>query len=118
MSPALFSSLDAFAFSGSRARPHCLFKTWRGVSTGRGAGDPEILQAAQKMLAGQVRGTHVLNSPAVVKDFLRTRLGTLSHELFAIVHVDSQHRVLDYVERCCPTDSQRSLRTRRSEQGR
>jgi len=37
-------------------------------------------------LAGQVRETDMLLSPAVVKDFLRARLGVLPHEVFALVH--------------------------------
>lgn len=104
MSHALFSSLDAFAFSGMTS---LLVQDVAGEY--RPAGAQEILQAAQRLLAGQVRGTHVLNSPAVVKDFLRTRLGTLPHELFAVVHVDSQHRVLDYVEMFRGTVTQTSV---------
>ena len=66
----------------------------------------EVLQAAQRVLAGSVRGTDVLTSPAVVKDFLRVRLGNLPHEIFAVVHLDAQHRVLDYVEMFRGTVSQ------------
>ena len=48
-------------------------------------------------------------SPAVVKDFLRARLGNLPHEVFAVVHLDSQNRVLDYVEMFRGTVSQTSV---------
>ena len=104
MSHALFSSLNAFALAGTTS---LLVQDVAGEY--RPAGAQEILQAAQQVLAGQVRGTHVLSSPAVVKDFLRTRLGALPHELFAVVHVDSQHRVLDYVEMFRGTVSQTSV---------
>ncbi len=57
----------------------------------------------------RVRGTDVLTSPAVVKDFLRARLGNLPHEIFAVVHLDAQHRVLDYVEMFRGTVSQTSV---------
>ncbi|WP_076999124.1 DNA repair protein RadC [Variovorax sp. KK3] len=93
MSHDLLSSLHAFA---SSATSSLLIQEVAGQY--RPAADREILQAAQRLLASQVRGTYVLESPAVVKDFLRTRMGTLPHEIFAIVHLDSQHRVLEYVE--------------------
>jgi cation transporter-like permease len=35
--------------------------------------------------AAQVRGSDLMSSPAVVKDFLRTRLGTMPHEVFSPV---------------------------------
>lgn len=69
----------------------------------------EVLQAAQQLLAAQVRGSDVMSSPAVVKDFLRARLGNLPHEVFAVVHLDTQNRVLDYVEMFRGTVSQTSV---------
>ena len=75
----------------------------------RPADADEVLQAAQRVLAGRVRGTDVLTSPAVVKDFLRARLGNLPQEIFAVVHLDAQHRVLDYVEMFRGTVSQTSV---------
>jgi len=65
--------------------------------------------AAQRLLAAQVRGSDVMSSPAVVKDFLRARLGHLPHEVFAVVHLDAQNRVLDYVEMFRGTVSQTSV---------
>jgi len=58
----------------------------------------EVLLAAQQLLAAQVRGSDLMDSPAVVKDLLRARLGNLPHEVFTVVHLDAQNRVLDYVE--------------------
>ena len=69
----------------------------------------EILLAAQRLLAAQVRGSDVMSSPAVVKDFLRTRLGSLPHEVFAVVHLDAQNRVIDYVEMFRGTVSQTAV---------
>jgi len=71
MSHDLFSSLDSFAAVSSAA-----FSLLVRDVTGeyRPADADEVLQAAQRVLAGRVRGTDVLTSPAVVKDFLRARL--------------------------------------------
>jgi DNA repair protein RadC len=58
----------------------------------------EVLQAARRVLAEQMRNCEVLNSPQVVRDYLRVKLGTLEHEVFALIHLDSQNRVIEYVE--------------------
>lgn len=49
-----------------------------------------MLLAAQQLLAAQVRGGDLMDSPAVVKDYLRARRGNLPHEVFAVVHLDAQ----------------------------
>ena len=71
MSHDLFSSLDSFA-AASSAASSLLVRDVAGEY--RPADADEVLQAAQRVLAGRVRGTDVLTSPAVVKDFLRARL--------------------------------------------
>lgn len=58
----------------------------------------QLLQAAQQVLLDRVRGSDVLSSPQIVRDYLRVRLSGLEHEMFAVVHLDSQNRVIDYVE--------------------
>ena len=61
------------------------------------------------MLAGQMRGCEALTSPQVVRDFLRVKLGALEHEVFAVIHLDAQNRVIDYVEMFRGTVSQTSV---------
>ena len=39
-----------------------------------------------------------LDSPQKVRDLLRLRFGSLPHEVFGVVLLDSQHRVLEVVE--------------------
>lgn len=75
----------------------------------RPANADEVLQAAQRVLAEQMRGCEVLSSPQVVRDYLRVKLGTLEHEVFALVHLDSQNRVIEYVEMFRGTVSQTSV---------
>lgn len=69
----------------------------------------EVLQAALCVLTGQMYGSEALTSPQVVRDFLRIKLGTLEHEVFAIIHLDAQNRVIDYVEMFRGTVSQTSV---------
>lgn len=75
----------------------------------RPANADEVLQAAQRMLAGQMRGCEALTSPQLVRDFLRVKLGALEHEVFAVIHLDAQNRVIDYVEMFRGTVSQTSV---------
>ncbi len=100
----LVSSLASFESSVSS---NLLVRDVAGVY--RPADADEVLQAAQRVLLGRVRGSDVLSSPVVVRDFLRMRLGGLEHEVFSVVHLDSQHRVLDYVEMFRGTVSQTSV---------
>lgn len=104
MSHDLFSSLDSFASSVSSS---LLVRDVAGEY--RPAKADEVLAAAQRVLAARVRGTDVLTSPAVVKDFLRARLGALPHEIFAVVHLNAEHVVLDYVEMFRGTVTQTSV---------
>jgi len=99
--------ISSFASFESSVSSDLLVRDVAGVYRPADAG--EVLQAAQRVLLGRVRGSDVLSSPAVVRDFLRMRLGGLEHEVFSVVHLDSQHRVLDYVEMFRGTVSQTSV---------
>ena len=102
----LFSSLDSF-LSVSAGVGGLHIRDVAGQY--RAAEADEVLLAAQRLLASQVRGSALLDSPAVVKDFLRARIGNLPHEVFAVLHLDSQNRVVDYVEMFRGTVSQTSV---------
>ena len=75
----------------------------------RPAEPAEVLQAALRVLADQLRGSEMLSSPQLVRDFLRIKLGTLEHEVFAVIHLDAQHRVIEYAEMFRGTVSQTSV---------
>jgi DNA repair protein RadC len=104
MARDLFSSLDSFNTLGDAA---LMVRDVAGDY--RPAVADEVLLAAQRLLAMQVRGAPVMDSPAVVKNFLRTRLAALPHEVFAVMHLDAQHRVIDYVEMFRGTLTQASV---------
>ena len=57
-----------------------------------------IIEEVLALLACEVKGAEVLTSPDVVKDYLRLLLADRPHEVFAVVFLDSQHRVLETVE--------------------
>lgn len=38
-----------------------------------------------------------MSSPRAVREFLAVKLGTLEHEIFAVLLLDTRHRLIDYV---------------------
>lgn len=68
-----------------------------------------VIEQALQLLAAEVQGANALTSPAVVKDFLRLKLGDRPHEVFAVVFLDAQHRVLAIEELFRGTLSQTSV---------
>lgn len=68
-----------------------------------------IITQALELLACEVREAEVLTSPDVIKDYLRLLLADRPHEVFAVVFLDSQHRVLQTVEMFRGTLTQTSV---------
>ena len=64
----------------------------------RSATGEEVLKAARQVLGRRVRRGTTLTSPQVVRDYLQTKLGDLEHEVFVTLMLDSQHRLIEYVE--------------------
>jgi len=58
----------------------------------------QVIQQALALLECEVREAPALDSPAAVRDYLRLKLGDRPHEVFAVMFLDSQHRVIDTVE--------------------
>ena len=79
----------------------------------RAATGDEVLKAARQVLGRRVRRGTALTSPQVVRDFLQTKLGDLEHEVFVTLLLDSQHRLIEYVELFRGTLAQTSVYTRR-----
>ena len=60
----------------------------------RPASDVEILNAAELRLLARVHHGPALQTPTAVKEYLRIRMGTLPHEEFVVLYLDSHHRLL------------------------
>jgi DNA repair protein RadC len=69
-----------------------------GEGNYRAVQSAEVVAIALEYLAARLPGSVVLDSPQHVRDFLRLKLGALPHEVFAIIHLDAQFRVLGYEE--------------------
>lgn len=53
-----------------------------------------VLELARRALAQQLRERALLSSPQAVKDYLRLHLGARAHEVFAVIFLDTQNRLL------------------------
>jgi DNA repair protein RadC len=70
----------------------------KGLGPAKKAELSAVLELARRALKEQLRADSVLGSPGAVRDYLRLRIGTLEHEVFLAMLLDSQHRVLKCVE--------------------
>lgn len=75
----------------------------------RPANAEEVLQRARQVLSYRVRRGATMSSPQAVKDYLRLEIGTLEHEVFTVIFLDAQHRLLALKEMFRGTVSQTSV---------
>ena len=61
----------------------------------RVASADEVLSQAWGVLANRVKPGVTLSSPQDVKDYLRLEIGMLEHEVFCVVFLDAQHRIIE-----------------------
>lgn len=66
----------------------------RGLGAAKTAQLAAVLEMARRCLSEDLRTGSALNSPAAVRDYLRLALGAREHEVFAVLFVDAQHRVI------------------------
>lgn len=75
----------------------------------RPASADEVLQQARRVLSQRVRRGATLSSPQLVKDFLRLHIGMLEHEVFTVLFLDAQNRLVALKEMFRGTVSQTSV---------
>ena len=68
-----------------------------------------VVQKALNLLDCQVRECNCLDSPDAVRDYLQLLLADRPHEVFTVVFLDAQHRVLQAVEMFRGTIDQASV---------
>jgi DNA repair protein RadC len=69
----------------------------------------EVLSQARRVLAQRVRRGATMSSPQAVKDYLLVELGGREHEVFCVLFLDAQHRILAFCEMFRGTVSQTSV---------
>ncbi len=68
-----------------------------------------VLELAKRALSEQLRSREVFQSPDTVKQFLRIHLGTKPYEVFAVMFLDAQNRLLAWEEMFRGTLNQASV---------
>src|SRR5690554_2660827 len=58
----------------------------------------QILDAARQVIDQKIQRGMSFTSPAAVKEYLCTKLAGFEHEVFTVLFLDSQHRLIEYTE--------------------
>lgn len=58
----------------------------------------QILEAARQAIERKMQRGTSFTSPAAVKEYLRAKLAGYEHEVFAVLFLDTQHRLIEYAE--------------------
>jgi DNA repair protein RadC len=80
-----------------RARPDEL-ERHKGLGPAKRAELGAVLEIARRSLAQQLKAAPVFDAPQKVKDFVALRLGALPYEVFAVLFLDAQHRLIEMQE--------------------
>lgn len=83
------------------------------VRDGRGRYRPadadQILEAARQVIEQKMQRGETFTSPEAVKDYLRAKLAGYEQEVFAMLFLDTRHRLIEYVEMFRGTIDQASV---------
>src|SRR5258708_27311938 len=71
--------------------------------------EDQIVKRALQILEGEARNSDALTSPRAVRDYLRLCLAGKEHEVFIVIALDAQHRVIAVEELFRGTLSQTSV---------
>jgi DNA repair protein RadC len=68
-----------------------------------------VMELARRALASQLADRPVFDNPDAVRDYLKLQLGELGHEVFAVLFLDAQHRLVAYEPMFAGTLTQTSV---------
>ena len=66
----------------------------KGLGPAKRAELAAVIEMARRALAQKLAAAPVFDSPQAVKDYLQLHLGSLPHEVFAVLFLDGQHKLL------------------------
>jgi len=84
-------------------------KRIKGLGPAKRAEIAAVMELARRSLVQQLASGPVFGSPQQVKDYLRMQLAHLGHEVFAVMFLDAQHRLLKLEEMFRGTLTQTSV---------
>ena len=89
--------------------PPAALQAVKGLGPAKRAELAAILELARRSLAEQLRERAVFDNPKAVKDYLALHLRSLPYELFAVLWLDSQNRLIEMREMFKGTLAQTSV---------
>jgi DNA repair protein RadC len=84
----------AGGYAGLLAAAPERLKTIKGLGPAKRAELLAVMEMARRALAQQMQAAPVFDSPASVKDYVALQLAGREQEVFAVLFLDSQHRLL------------------------
>ena len=96
-------------FAGLLAAQPQTFKTIKGLGPAKRAELMALMESARRALSQQMAAVPVFDSPDRVKDYLGLQLGGRAQEVFAVLFLDSQHRLIRLEEMFQGTLTQTSV---------
>ncbi len=78
--------------------PADALKTIKGLGPAKRAEVVAVLELARRALAQELKQKPLFDGPQAVRDYLQLQLGAKTHEVFAVLFLDSQHRLLAFEE--------------------
>jgi DNA repair protein RadC len=91
--------LDAFGgYAGLLQADAADLKRIKGLGPAKRAEVAAVLEISRRALAQQLRRASVFDAPQKVKDYIALELGAHVQEVFAVLFLDGQHRLLKLEE--------------------
>ena len=84
-------------------------KAIKGLGPAKRAEIVAVLELARRALAEELKEKQLFSSPQAVRDYLQLQLGSRPHEIFAVLFLDSQHRLIQLEEMFRGTLTQTSV---------
>jgi DNA repair protein RadC len=87
-----------FAFggvSGLLSTPAEALKKIKGLGPAKRAEIVAVLELARRALASQLQEKPLFGNPQAIRDYLQLQLGSREHEVFAVLFLDTQHRLIE-----------------------
>lgn len=81
----------------------------KGLGPAKRAEVVAVLELARRALAQELQQKALFDSPKAVRDYLQLQLGARQHEVFAVLFLDSQNRLIAFEELFRGTLSQTSV---------
>jgi len=73
---------------------HKTLESIKGLGPAKRAELVAVLELARRALAQELQDKPLFDTPQAVRDYLQLQLGSRPHEIFAVLFLDSQHRLI------------------------